>query len=79
MGKFKIETRAEMCTGCLRCQLACSYLYTRAFNPQKARIVVDVSGEVFSIYFTDDCNGCGVCADDCFFGALEKSIEEAAS
>lgn len=79
MGKFKIEARAEKCTGCLRCQLACSYLYTRTFNPNEARICLDVSGADFSIYFNEDCSECGVCADDCFFDALEKFVEEAVS
>ena len=79
MGKYKIETSAEICTGCLRCQLACSYLHTGAFNPQEARICIDISGEDFSIHFSDNCNKCGVCADDCFFGALNKTIEEAVS
>ncbi len=30
----------EKCTGCLQCELACSYEYVAAFNPSKSRIKV---------------------------------------
>ena len=77
MGKFEIRVATERCTGCLLCQLACSELYTRAFNPSAARIRVDVSGVDCSIRFTEKCNDCGVCVDYCFYGALEKTQREA--
>ncbi|MCJ7686484.1 MAG: hypothetical protein MUO68_19560 [Desulfobacteraceae bacterium] len=32
MGKYKIEAHERRCTCCLRCQLACSDLYTKVFN-----------------------------------------------
>lgn len=76
MGKYDIQVATERCTGCLRCQLACSELYTKAFNPSRARIRVVVSGVDCSIHFTAECNECGVCVDQCFFNALEKSKKE---
>jgi Fe-S-cluster-containing dehydrogenase component len=76
MGKYDIQVATERCTGCLRCQLACSELYTKSFTPSRARIRVVVSGVDCSIHFTEECNGCGVCVDQCFFNALEKSEKE---
>ena len=76
MSKYNIQVHTENCTGCLRCQLACSDLYTKAFNPVEALIRVVVSGADCSIHFTEACNECGVCADACFFSALEKSKKE---
>ena len=72
MAKYEIIVSPERCTGCLLCQLACSYLYTRSFNPSAGRIMVDVSGVDCRICFTDECNGCGVCVDHCLYNALQK-------
>ena len=29
-----------------------------------------------SIHFTDDCNACGICADNCLYDALQKQAKE---
>lgn len=79
MAKYSIHVITNNCTGCLRCQLACSDAYTKAFNPSQARIRVTVTGEDCAIGFSDDCTECGICADNCYFGALEKSRKEEAS
>jgi ferredoxin len=76
MGKYQIHVATENCTGCLRCQLSCSELYTKTFNPSQAMIVVDISGADCSIRFTDECNECGVCVDQCFYDALQKTKRE---
>ncbi|MBW2061928.1 MAG: 4Fe-4S binding protein [Deltaproteobacteria bacterium] len=73
MGKYSIQAYTERCTGCLRCQLACSDANDKVFNPFKARIRVDVTGLDCSIFFTEDCNECGVCVDACFYDALQKT------
>lgn len=73
MGKYEIRATAENCTGCLRCQLGCSEFYTKVFNPSQACILVDTSGINYAISFTEECRECGVCADQCFYGALEKT------
>ena len=76
MAKYEIHANTDNCTGCLRCQLGCSDLYTRAFNPAEAYIRVTVSGADCTISFTEDCTQCGVCADNCFYDALEKKLKE---
>ena len=76
MAKYEIHANTDNCTGCLRCQLGCSDLYTRAFNPAEAYIRVAVSGADCTITFTEDCTQCGICADNCFYDALEKKLKE---
>ena len=76
MLKYEILADTQNCTGCLRCQLACSDLYTRMFNPSAARIRVAVSGVDCSISFTADCTECGTCVDHCFYDALHKKPRE---
>ncbi len=77
MKKYEIQVIADNCPGCLRCALACSDTYTRAFNAPVAYIRVDISDIACSIHFTDDCNACGICADNCLYDALQKQAKEA--
>jgi len=77
MKKYQIEVNPALCSGCLRCQLACSDLYQKIFNPSAARIQVFLAGADCTIGFTGDCQGCGTCADHCFYGALQKQEREA--
>ena len=68
MGKTNIVVEPKLCTQCLCCQLQCSVVYTGAFNPEKARIVIDWPD---SIRFTDDSiEGCSLCARYCPVGAI---------
>ena len=76
MGKFQITANPQNCTGCLRCQLACSEQHTKAFNPSAARIQVNVSGVDCIIHFTNECNECAICVDNCFYDALQKKPKE---
>ncbi len=70
--KYDIIIDTRKCTGCLRCALACSYSHTRTFRPSAAHVHVALRGADASIEFDDDCSDCGLCADQCFYGALEK-------
>lgn len=68
----KIKIYPEKCSGCLSCQLACSFTYEKSFNPLKARIVINWPGDIErKISFTEDCIKCGICADYCNYGTIQ--------
>jgi MinD superfamily P-loop ATPase len=75
--KYQISVVPENCTGCLRCQLACSEFYSGRFTLQEARLEIILSGSVCAIRFSEDCTSCGVCADNCLYDALLKTPGEA--
>ena len=68
----KIAAVPELCSGCLMCQLACSFAWARAYNPSQSRILVEELDDTnpFSIVFTEECNDCGLCVRYCVYGAL---------
>ena len=74
----KIRAIPEACSGCLMCQLACSFAWARSYNPAQSRILVEEvdATSSFSIAFTDECNDCGICLRYCFYGALELREQE---
>ena len=69
----KIKTNPEVCSGCLMCQLACSFAFTKRYNPTQSRILIEEidATKLFRISFTDECNDCGLCVRYCFYGSLE--------
>jgi len=68
----KIKTYPEKCSGCISCQLACSFTYAKSFNPARSRIILNYIGDIGrNISFSEDCIKCGICADYCNYGALE--------
>jgi ferredoxin len=79
VAKYIIEAVPERCTGCLRCQLACSRQYTGAFNPSAAHVQVVLKGTGCRISFSEGCTGCGICVEDCFYDALLKRPERVRS
>jgi formate hydrogenlyase subunit 6/NADH:ubiquinone oxidoreductase subunit I len=72
MAKYRISVASEKCVGCLRCELACSDAHTKAFNLSAAKIRVSISNVRCTVDFTEDCVECGICADQCLYGALSK-------
>ena len=69
--KFKIIVDNGRCTGCLTCALECSFAKQNAFNPMTAYIRISCPMDRLNvIYFTDDCDSCGICARRCPYGAL---------
>ncbi|HQH99865.1 MAG TPA: hypothetical protein PLA18_01200 [Deltaproteobacteria bacterium] len=72
MARFEIHTVNENCSGCLRCELACSDLSAERFSLSEARIHVDLDKARCTISFSPECRGCGTCADHCLYGALIK-------
>ncbi len=74
--KYHFTYDQTQCSGCLRCQLACSRAYVKRFQPSAARIQLDARGGEYQAVFTEACVKCGFCADNCLFGALKKFPEE---
>lgn len=72
MNTGNIVVDVGKCTGCLNCELICSFTFTQTFNPSKARIVHDDEG----IWFTEECTECGLCTDYCVYGAIRRREEE---
>lgn len=67
-----ITVHNEKCVGCLRCELVCSQFYFEKYNPLKAWItIMPTASYEFQIDFTEDCTSCGLCAENCAFGALK--------
>ena len=48
------------------------------FKPAAAHIKVEMTDVDCAISFSDDCIECefGACADNCFYGALTKTVKE---
>lgn len=66
----------DKCTGCLNCQLICSFTYHEEFNPGLARIKIGRSlDDEKTAGFTSECVQCRVCADYCIYGALTPAEE----
>ena len=69
----------SLCAGCRTCELRCSLKWEGAFVPAKSRVtilrLVDANHE-FDITFSDECDGCGICAKYCPYGALKRGIRE---
>ena len=75
MAKHEIQISSERCTGCLRCALACSDLYSGSFNPAASRIRIVVSEDDWLVEFAEDCNECAACVDHCFYEAIQRGRE----
>jgi len=66
-----LQYQWSRCTNCQCCEIICSFTNTGRFNPLKAHIAIDFENQDLS--FSDDCLDCGLCADNCPFGALKKA------
>ena len=78
-----IVVDAANCRKCYVCQLVCSLRFEGAFATSKAaiRVIPDAAanGETaMRISFTEKCDGCGLCARYCPFGALTRGSQGAA-
>lgn len=75
-----IAINAKECTGCLTCVMRCSLRFDKSFSPAASKIsVVPYADEkVNEIFFSTDCDTCGICARFCPHDALyrgEKKTE----
>ena len=80
MNKKKAPVTAEWakCRGCQICQLICSFVHEKVFNPSKASIQIDrLGGDTeFGISFGPQCNRCGLCVRYCLYGALSQKASD---
>jgi NAD-dependent dihydropyrimidine dehydrogenase PreA subunit len=63
----------QNCTGCLICELRCSLRLAKEFDAARSAIRVRRligGGAEFDLAFSDVCDGCGLCARFCPYGAL---------
>jgi ferredoxin len=69
MEKKNIKINPELCTQCLRCQLACSLQHQGVFNPFLAGVDIHI-GE---ISFNDRCKPkCTLCTLHCAYHAIQS-------
>ena len=74
--QIEIIANEDKCTGCLICQLICSFTFFKEFNPSKAYIQIITHELIPKISFLDGCTKCGQCVKHCLYGALElKEVE----
>lgn len=70
----------ERCVGCKLCQLICSYVTFRVFNPSRSYLTIkaDEKRGLFDIVFLPECTGCGACIKYCPSEALiaDASLSE---
>lgn len=73
----------ENCSGCITCQLVCSFFNGQegSFQPSRARIQVRRVGGLnrFRAELLPDCTGCGRCAEHCEYGVLLPTKEGGAA
>ena len=76
--KRPVKAKWDRCNGCQLCQLICSFVHEKVFNPTKAAIRIERLGgkTEFGITFTPECDHCGTCADYCFYGALTHALKD---
>jgi ferredoxin len=67
---FGIKDRKRLVTVCFCCECCCITRYTR-HAPMKLVEPIFPRLDGISIEVTDDCTGCGTCADHCYIKAIE--------
>lgn len=73
-----IVVDAAKCCGCYICEMRCSLRHEDAFNVGKALISLYRVGDTeteYEIYFSDQCDFCGLCVRYCPMGALVRKKE----
>ena len=64
---MNVITIPERCVGCKLCQLICSYVTLRVFNPARSHLTIkaDEKRGLFDIILLPECTGCGACIKYC--------------
>ena len=67
--KLPITVNTRNCIQCYVCQQVCSFTYQHAYNPEKARIIVEHWPK--KIHYNGDCiGGCSLCTQYCTTEAI---------
>jgi len=73
----EIIVNENNCTGCLICQLWCSFFHKQKFSPSEAYIqITNQYGLNPKISYLDGCTKCGQCAQHCLYDALRITMTE---
>ncbi len=67
---FGVKDRSRMLTTCFCCECCCVTRYTR-YVPVKSLDPIQPRLEGIVIEVSDECKGCGKCAEHCYIGAVE--------
>ncbi|MCL5046589.1 MAG: 4Fe-4S binding protein [Actinobacteria bacterium] len=63
---MKLTFRAEVCTGCHICEMACTAGHEGAFNPARARLRINSEYDLTGLETKGNvCDLCGVCIEVC--------------
>ncbi|KUO42069.1 MAG: hypothetical protein APU95_03610 [Hadesarchaea archaeon YNP_N21] len=65
----------ELCIGCHRCELICSFAHFKVFNTARARIWVIREKYTDAVIF---CNQCGLCIDACPLKIINRNVKTGA-
>lgn len=71
--EYTLNYDQSKCSGCLQCQLTCSFTFFSVFRFSAAHVQINSHQTEYSVFFTENCTHCGLCADSCLFGALTKT------
>ena len=70
-GERKISVFPEKCQCCWICVMRCGLRFDKMINPKASKMAVDpVYGLWPKIYFSEECDLCGICARHCPTGAI---------
>lgn len=73
---FGVKDRSRMLTTCFCCECCCVTRYTR-YLPVKTLEPLQPRLEGITITVSEQCRGCGKCAEHCYIGAIEVRDKKA--
>lgn len=68
----RLVINPELCTGCLICELICSFSKFRRFNPLKSALRIEFNYELSRLEGFNVCSQCGACITSCPVNAISR-------